>query len=301
MQPIQGVAKVGDIELCYERWGNSHDPAILLIMGLGAQMLIWPDSFCQNLVDKGYQVIRFDNRDIGLSSKIKIRSQKQNFWLSIARFQLGLANPAPYNLYDMAADTVGLMSVLGIDKAHIIGASMGGMISQIIAAKYPNRVLSLGLLFSSNNQPLLPPPDPRAFLPLVKGPGAKAPRDILLQHSVKLFTAIGSPAYRSTPEEIKAFAGKLMDRSFHPAGVKRHFLAVMGTGNIKHLARHIHVPTVVVHGKEDKLLRPACSKAIAKSIKGAHLELIKGMGHDIPLALVPTLSSIFSQNINKVH
>ncbi len=301
MQHTKGTAQVGDIELAYERWGKETDPAVFLIMGLGAQLLIWPDSFCQTLVDKGYQVIRFDNRDIGLSSKIKKRSQKQNFWLSIARFQLGLPNPSPYSLYDMAGDTIGLMSVLNIPRAHFIGASMGGMIAQIIAAKYPERVLSLGVLFSSNNQPFLPPPDPRAFLPLVKGPGANAPREILLQHSVKLFTAIGSPAYRSTPEEIKSFAGKLMDRSFHPAGVKRHFLAVMGTGNIKHLARHIHVPTVVVHGKEDRLLRPACSKAIAKSIKGAHLELIEGMGHDIPQALVPRLTGIFANNMHRAQ
>lgn len=302
MQPIQGVAKVGDIDLCYERWGNSHDPAILLIMGLGAQMLIWPDSFCQTLVDKGYQVIRFDNRDIGLSSKIKKRSHKQSFLLSMARFQLGLPNPAPYDLYDMAADTVGLMSVLGIDKAHIIGASMGGMISQIIAAKYPNRVLSLGILFSSNNQPLLPPPAPKALMSLISRPdGNDNSREALLDHSVNLFTTIGSPSYRTHPEDLRAFANKLMDRSYHPAGVKRHFLAVMGTGNLKHLARHIHVPTVVVHGKEDKLLRPACGKAIAKSIKGAHLELIKGMGHDIPLALVPKLTQIFSQNMHHAH
>ena len=301
MMTTKGVAKVGDIELAYERFGDEHAPAVLLIMGLGAQLLLWPESFCQTLVDRGYQVIRFDNRDIGLSSKIKVRSPKQNFWMKMARFQLGLPNPSPYNLYDMAADTIGLMSALKIDKAHIIGASMGGMIAQIIAAKYPERVLSLGILFSSNNQPFLPPPDPRAFLPLVKGPGANAPREILLQHSVKLFTAIGSPAYRSTPEEIKSFAGQLMDRSFHPAGVKRHFLAVMGTGNIKHLARHIHVPTVVVHGKEDRLLRPACSKAIAKSIKGAHLELIEGMGHDIPQALVPRLTGIFANNMHRAQ
>lgn len=295
----QGVARVGDIELAYERWGNESAPAVILIMGLGAQMLIWPESFCQALVNNGYQVIRFDNRDIGLSSKIKKRSIKQNFWLALARFQLGLANPAPYNLYDMAADTVGLMSALKIDKAHIIGASMGGMISQILAAKYPERVLSLGILFSSNNQPLLPPPHPDAFFPLIKGPGANAPREILLDHSVKLFTAIGSPAYRQSPEEIRAFANTLMNRSFHPAGVKRHFLAVMGTGNLKSLARHIRVPTIVVHGKEDKLLRPACSKAIAKSIRGAQLELIDGMGHDIPNALAPRLAHLFTGNMRK--
>ena len=126
-------------------------------------------------------------------------------------------------------------------------------------------------------------------------------REALLDHSVNLFTTIGSPSYRTHLEDLRAFANKLMDRSYHPAGVKRHFLAVMGTGNLKHLARHIHVPTVVVHGKEDKLLRPACGKAIAKSIKGAHLELIKGMGHDIPLALVPKLTQIFSQNMHHAH
>lgn len=300
MMTIKAIAKVGDIELAYERWGDENAPAVILIMGLGAQLLLWPSSFCQSLVDQGYQVIRFDNRDIGLSSKIKKRSQKQNFWLAMARFQLGLANPAPYNLYDMAADTIGLMSALHIDKAHIIGASMGGMIGQIMAAKYPQRVLSLGVLFSSNNQPLLPPPHPKAFFPLIKGPGAHAPREILLEHSVKLFTAIGSPAYPMSSDEIKVFAGGLMDRSFHPAGVKRHFLAVMGTGNIKFLAKQIHVPTIVVHGKEDKLLRPACGKAVAKSIKGARFELIEGMGHDIPNALAPRLAHLFAGNMRQV-
>ena len=299
MMTTKGVAKVGDIELAYERFGDEHAPAVLLIMGLGAQLLLWPESFCQTLVDRGYQVIRFDNRDIGLSSKIKVRSPKQNFWMKMARFQLGLPNPSPYNLYDMAADTIGLMSALKIDKAHIIGASMGGMIGQIIAAKYPERVLSLGVLFSSNNQPMLPPPHPKAFFPLIKGPGAKAPRDVLLNHSVKLFTAIGSPAHPMTPDEIRVFAGGLMDRSFHPAGVKRHFLAVMGTGNIKSLAKYIHVPTIVVHGKEDRLLRPACGKAVAKSIKGAKFELIEGMGHDIPNALAPRLANLFAGNMKK--
>ncbi|PTQ87873.1 alpha/beta fold hydrolase [Agitococcus lubricus] len=299
MSMQEGKATVGEIELAYDRWGDPQAPAVFLIMGLGAQMLLWPESFCQALVRQGYQVIRFDNRDIGLSSKIKKRSEKQNFWLAMARFQMGLANPAPYNLYDMAADTVGLMSSLGIERAHIIGASMGGMIGQIIAAKYPERVISLGILFSSNNQPLLPPPHPNAFFPLIKGPGAHAPRDMLLDHSVKLFTAIGSPAYRMTPDEIRHFAGGLMDRSFHPAGVKRHFLAVMGTGNLRPLAKYIRVPTLVVHGKEDKLLRPACGKAVAKSIKGARFELIDGMGHDIPNALAPRLADLFASNMIK--
>ncbi len=296
----QGLATVGDIELAYECWGDEQAPAVILIMGLGAQLLLWPESFCQALVKQGYQVIRFDNRDIGLSSKIKKRSIKQNFWMAMARFQLGLPNPAPYNLYDMAADTIGLMSALNIDKAHIVGASMGGMIGQIMAAKYPERVLSLGILFSSNNQPMLPPPHPKAFFPLIKGPGAHAPREVLLEHSVKLFTAIGSPGYPMSSGEIKTFAGGLMDRSFHPAGVKRHFLAVMGTGNIKSLARHIRVPTIVIHGKEDKLLRPACGKAVAKSIKGARFELIDGMGHDIPNALAPHLAHLFVSNMHKV-
>lgn len=291
------TVRVGELELVYEQWGKDSDPAILLIMGLGAQMLLWPDSFCQALVRRGYRVIRFDNRDIGLSSKIRVRSPKQNFWLAMARFQLGLPNPAPYTLYDMAADAVGLLTALGIERAHLVGASMGGMIAQIIAAKYPERVLSLGVLFSSNNQAMLPPPHPQAFFPMIQGPGAHAPREVLLDHSTKLFRAIGSPAYRLSDAEIRSFANRLMDRSFHPAGVKRHFLAVMGTGSLRHLAKHIRVPTVVVHGKEDRLLRPACGRAIARSIAHSRLHLIDGMGHDIPEALAPRLAQLFADNM----
>lgn len=299
MTRTQGVARIGDIELAYESWGSESDPAVLLIMGLGAQMLLWPDEFCADLVRRGYRVIRFDNRDIGLSSKIRIRSVKQNFMVAMARFQLGLRNPCPYTLYDMAADAVGLMNTLGVERAHIVGASMGGMIAQIIAAKYPQRVRSLNILFSSNNQPFLPPPHPGALLPLIKGPGAKAPRDTLLDHSVKVFSRIGSPGYPTPPDEIRRFAGELMDRSFHPAGVKRHFLAVMGTGNLRPLARQIKAPTLVVHGKSDKLVRPAGGKAIARSIPGARLELVDGMGHDIPKALVSHLAALFAHNFHR--
>jgi pimeloyl-ACP methyl ester carboxylesterase len=299
MNRTQGTAHIGEIELVYESWGQEQHPAVLLIMGLGAQMLLWPDSFCEALVNQGYRVIRFDNRDIGLSSKIRIRSQKQNFLVAMARFQLGLRNPSPYTLYDMAADAIGLLDSLKIDRAHVVGASMGGMISQIIAAKYPDRVLSLNILFSSNNQALLPPPHPGALMPLINGPGAKAPREVLLDHSVKVFTRIGSPAYPSSPDEIRAFAGRLMDRSFHPAGVKRHFLAVMGTGSLRPLARQIKAPTLVVHGKEDKLVRPAGGKAIARSITGARLELVDGMGHDIPQALVGHLADLFTRNFKR--
>lgn len=299
MNRTDGVARIGDIELCYETFGNETDPAVLLIMGLGAQMLLWPDEFCLDLAQRGYRVIRFDNRDIGLSTRIRIRSQKQNFLVAMARFQLGLRNPAPYTLYDMASDAIGLLSFLKVEKAHVIGASMGGMIAQIIAAKYPQRVLSLNILFSSNNQPLLPPPHPGALIPLIKGPGAQAPREVLLDHSVKVFSRIGSPGYPTAPEEIRRFANQLMDRAFHPAGVKRHFLAVMGTGNLKPLARQIKAPTLVVHGKEDKLVRPAGGKAIAASITGARLELIDGMGHDIPKPLVPQLAELFARNFRR--
>ncbi|RZU45274.1 pimeloyl-ACP methyl ester carboxylesterase [Fluviicoccus keumensis] len=299
MNRTQGVARVGEIELCYESWGKESDPAVLLIMGLGAQMLLWPDSFCENLVNNGYRVIRFDNRDIGLSSKIRIRSQKQNFLVAMARFQLGLRNPSPYTLYDMASDAIGLLDFLKIDKAHVVGASMGGMIAQIVAAKYPDRLRSLNILFSSNNQALLPPPHPGALLPLIKGPGAKAPREVLLDHSVKVFTRIGSPGYPGDPAEIRRFANELMDRSFHPAGVKRHFLAVMGSGSLRSLAPQIKAPTLVVHGKEDKLVRPAGGKAIASSIAGARLELVDGMGHDIPKALVPHLAGLFVSNFRR--
>lgn len=301
MEIRSGVAKAGDVELVYEDWGDINHSPMVLIMGLSAQMLLWPDQFCEQLVLKGFRVVRFDNRDIGLSTKIKSKGPHMKDWMLMARAQLGLSTPGvPYTLHDMAKDTLGLLDHLGIRRAHIVGASMGGMIAQILAAKHPDRVSSLGVIFSSTNQPLLPPPAPSAILPLMKGPGKGATEEQRLAHSVKLMRNIGSPGYPVPEAEMEAFARRLFARSYYPAGVKRQFMAVLGTGNLRPYARQIVAPTVVIHGKSDPLLRPACGKAVARAIRGAKLELIPGMGHDLPQQLWGRIVDTLNRNARQI-
>lgn len=276
--------------------GNDQQETILLIMGLGAQMLIWPDYFCEALINAGYRVIRFDNRDIGLSSKIRHKGPRLNQLKLMGRFTLGLPNEgAPYTLYDMAEDVSNLMDALHLEQAHVIGASMGGMIAQILAAKYPQKVQTLNLLFTSNNRAFLPPPYPKQFLSLIGRPKS-TDEEGMVAHSIKLFTNIGSPGYVNR-EEAQQTARKLYRRSFHPAGVMQHFLAVLCTGSLTDIDRQIKQPTMVVHGSEDRLLPPSHGRAVAKAIKGAKFELIEGMGHDIPQFFVPQLVKLFTQNI----
>ncbi|MFZ5562199.1 MAG: alpha/beta fold hydrolase [Pseudomonadota bacterium] len=294
-----GHAKAGELELCYEDWGDENAPPFLLIMGLSAQMLLWPDEFCRRLVQRGFRVIRFDNRDIGLSSKLKVKSPKMNEMVRMARFALGLKSPAAYTLYDMAHDVIGLLDHLGIEKAHVAGASMGGMIAQILAGRYPERVLSLAVIFSSTNQAFLPPPAREAIAPLMKGPGKNAAHDELVAHSLKLMRVIGSPAYPMPDEDARAFAQRLFERSYHPAGVKRQFTAVLSSGSLRPVAQRIRVPTVVIHGREDRLVRPACGRAVAKAIAGARFHLIPGMGHDLPTPLIPQLTDLLHDNARR--
>lgn len=296
-----GVADLGAIHLAYEDWGNPEHPALLLIMGLGAQLVIWPEAFCTDLVQRGFRVIRFDNRDIGLSTKLRLPRGPLKEWQLLLRAQFGLSSPVPYTLHDMVQDTVGLLDHLGIARAHVVGASMGGMIGQLLAAKHPERVLSLGVLFSSTNEPLLPPPYPSALLPLVTGPGKGAGREALIAHTIKLFRRIGSPHYPMPDHHIAGLARTCLDRSFHPAGVKRHFLAVLGTGSLKRYSRQIRQPTVVVHGTHDPLLRPGCGKAVARAIPGAELHLIDGMGHDLPEPLLGRLADLFVSNARRAQ
>lgn len=283
------------IQLHVETGGNPQHPTILLIMGLGAQMLFWPDFFCKSLIDQGFHVIRFDNRDIGLSSKIRHQGPRLNSYKLMGRFALGLPNDgAPYNLFDMADDVALLIDRLCIEKPHILGASMGGMISQILAAKYPEKIDKVGLLFTSNNQPLLPPPFPKQLFSLIGKPESRDEEGIV-NHSLKVFHMIGSPGYINQVEAIQT-ARKLYRRSYHPAGVLQQFLAILCTGSLLKLDKQIKKPTLVLHGSKDRLLPPSHGKAVAKAISGAKFELIEGMGHDIPPHFVPQLSGLFAHH-----
>ena len=283
------------IQLHVEIGGKETDPVILLIMGLGAQLLFWPDFFCKSLIDQGYRIVRFDNRDIGLSSKIKHQGPRLNTVKLMGRFALGLENQgAPYSLYDMADDVALMLDQLNIAHAHVIGASMGGMIAQILAAKYPNKVTKLGLLFTSNNQPLLPPPFPKQLFSLIGRP-ASNDEDGIIDHSLKVFKIIGSPGYLNQVEAAQT-ARKLYRRSYYPAGVLQQFLAILCTGSLLKLDKSIQQPTLVLHGSKDRLLPPGHGKAVAKAIPGAKFELIDGMGHDIPPHFIPYLSGLFADH-----
>lgn len=271
-----------DLEIHYEDLGNVDDPPVLLIMGLGAQLVLWHDEFCQKLVDLGYRVIRFDNRDVGLSTKLHGRRAGGALIPNLLRSFVGLRSPSVYRLEDMADDAAAVLDHLGIDRAHIVGASMGGMIAQIFAARFPERTAGLGIIFSSNNSPLLPPPAPRALLALIRGPHPGSPREVIVENSVRVSKIIGSPAYRKSDEQLRADANETYDRCFYPQGIGRHISAILGSGSLKRYDTRITAPTVVIHGRADKLMRPAGGRAIAHAIPASRLVLFDGMAHDLP-------------------
>ena len=282
---ISGAGDDDDLEIHYEDMGNPNDPPVLLIMGLGAQLLLWRKGFCDRLVNQGYRVIRYDNRDVGLSSKLHGRRAGGALIPALARSFFGLPSPSVYTLDHMADDAAALLDQLGIGRAHIVGASMGGMIAQIFAARYPERTAGLGIIFSSNNSALLPPPAPKALLALIKGPSPDSPRDVIVENSVRVSKIIGSPGYPTSEEKLRADAIEGYERSHYPQGIARHFGAVLGSGSLKRYDRRITAPTVVIHGRADKLMRPAGGRAIAAAIPNARLVLFDGMAHDLPEAL----------------
>ena len=283
MEIRSGHAKVDEnVELYYEDLGNPGDPPVLLIMGLGAQLLLWRDGFCERLVEQGYRVIRYDNRDVGLSTKLHGQRPSGALVPNLVRSYLGKPSPSVYTLEHMADDAAALLDHLGIERAHVVGASMGGMIAQIFAARHPDRTAALGIIFSSNNSAFLPPPAPKALLSLIKGPPPGSPRDVIVENSIRVSKIIGSPGYRKSEEQLRAEAIESYERAHYPQGIGRHFAAVLGTGSLKHYDHQISAPTVVIHGRADKLMRPSGGRSIAAAIPNARLVLFDGMAHDLP-------------------
>jgi len=293
-------AGTGDLKLYYEDMGDVGDPPVLLIMGLGAQLLLWRTAFCEKLVGQGLRVIRYDNRDVGLSSKTEHHRSGQSLITRLARSWLGLRSRAGYTLEDMADDAAALLDHLDIREAHIVGASMGGMIAQIFAARFPERSKTLAVIFSSNNSAFLPPPAPRALLALLKGPPPNSPRAVIIDNAVRVSKIIGSPGYRAPVEQIRAEAAEGYDRNYYPQGVARHFSAVMGSGSLAHYDRRIVAPTVVIHGRSDKLMRTFGGRKVARAIDGARLVLFDGMGHDLPQQLWDRVIDALTNNFAKV-
>jgi pimeloyl-ACP methyl ester carboxylesterase len=277
-----GTARSGDLDIYYEDMGDPNDPAVLLIMGLGSQLLLWRDGFCEKLVAEGLRVIRYDNRDVGLSSKTERRHTGGPLIPTMLKFWVGLPGKADYTLEDMSDDVAAVLDHLGIDRAHIVGASMGGMIAQIFAARFRARTRSLGVIFSSNNRPFLPPPDPRALFAVLRGPAPNSPRDVIADYSVKVWRIIGSPRYPASEQRLRNDAIEAYERCYYPWGISRHFSAIIASGSLLRYNRQITVPTVVLHGRADKLQRPFGGRVVARAIRGARLVLIDGMGHDLP-------------------
>jgi pimeloyl-ACP methyl ester carboxylesterase len=227
-------------------------------------------------------VIRYDNRDVGLSSKTERRSNGGATIPSMVKFWLGIPGQADYRLEDMADDAAALLDHLGIDRAHIVGASMGGMIAQIFAARFAQRTRSLAVIFSSNNQPFLPPPHPQALFAVLRGPSPNSPIDVIADYSVKVWRIIGSPRYPAPEQRLRDDAIQAYGRCYYPWGTARHFSAIMASGSLARYDRQITAPTVVLHGKADKLQRPFGGRMVARAIPGARLVLFDGMGHDLP-------------------
>ena len=291
--------KANDVELEYETFGDPAAPAILLIMGLGGQLIHWPDDFCQTLAKAGYHVIRFDNRDAGLSTRLEHAPPVP--LLKAGLFgALGLPVRSPYKLADMADDALGLMDALKLDSAHVVGISMGGMIAQILAAKHPKRVRSLVLLMTTSGHRWLPQPRMEIRMRLIKRPQGRD-RESLVRHSMQTWRLIGSPGYPQDDALLRAKVERAFDRAYYPRGLARQTLAIIASGSRAALLRRIHAPTLVIHGADDPLVPLACGKDLARRIRGAQLEVIPGMGHDLPPPLLPRLAHSVLHHVRKVH
>lgn len=288
-----GTVNANGIHLFYESAGPVSAPAVVLVAGLGCQVTMWPEVFCLHLLECGFRVIRFDNRDIGLSSEVN-RHVKVSMPVAFLKAKLGLPIASNYTLMDMADDLIGLLDALQLPSAHVVGISMGGMISQIAAAKHPQRIASLSLIMTSTNHPSLPGPDAKVLHKMFLKRPRDASVDAFCDHIEGVFSAIGSPDYPTPRQELRAAAQHSYHRSRRPAGVMRQTNAVVATGSIEEFTRRISTPSLVIHGAKDPLLKPACGKRVAKLIPGAHLELIEGMGHDLPDALCPKLARLIA-------
>jgi pimeloyl-ACP methyl ester carboxylesterase len=293
------IADVNGIEIAYDIRGPAGAPAILLIMGLGTQMIAWSDPFCDALAAGRYQVVRFDNRDIGLSSKIE-GDRPVNMKWAFTKAMLGLKVSGPYTLDDMAADGLGLMDKLGLRTAHVVGASMGGMIAQIIAAKHPDRTRSLVSIMSSSGDRRLPQATPEARNALfAKRPDA-SDRKKIIAHMMNVYRAIGSPGYPVPDDVLRPRLEASIDRSYYPQGVGRQMLAILSDGSRVERLGTIKVPTLVIHGSDDPLVPVAAGKHTAQSIPGAKLEIVPGMGHDLAPGLVTTLTGLILDHCRTV-
>ena len=276
--------RANGVTLEYDEVG-SGDP-IVLVMGLGAQLVHWDERFCAALAARGFRVIRFDNRDVGLSTKIEGRRAPLPLQAMLLGF-LGLPVRAPYTLSDMAADTVGLLDALSIDRTHIVGASMGGMIAQVVALEHPRRVRTMTSIMSTTGDRRAGYPRRRALRALL-GPAPRT-RQQAADRAVKVFGVIGSPGFPRDEKALRSMAVRAFDRGAYPPGFLRQFAAIAASGGRGQALRKLQTPTLVIHGAEDPLIPPSAGRATARAIPGARLVMIPGMGHDLAPGAWPTI------------
>jgi pimeloyl-ACP methyl ester carboxylesterase len=284
--------RVGDIELCYEELGDPAGEPMLLVMGLGAQMIHWDRDFCDLLGARGFRVIRYDNRDSGHSTHMRAPVPGR------AAMLFGLGRPV-YTLGDMAGDAVGLLDHLEIESAHVVGASMGGMVAQVLAYGHPGRVGSLALIMTHSGRRTLSVPTRRALATLVARPARS--REELVELMLRTFRVIGSPAYPFEEARFREVAGATWDRGDNPAGVARQLHATTTAGDRTRRLREIAAPTVVIHGDRDPLIRPANGRLIARTIPGAELVILPGMGHDLPQPLWERIVGAIDANAGRAR
>ncbi len=278
--------RANGIELCYETFGKRTDPALLLVMGLASQMILWDDDFCAQLAGEGFWVVRFDNRDIGKSTKFSKSGSPSSLSLLLTPLTKKFLKPT-YTLRDMAEDTVGLMDALGIARAHVVGASMGGMIAQVVALEFPERVLSLTSIMSTPGDPKLPRPTPQAFKALTKP--TKLDRASYLKRYTETWAVLAGPRLPLDPAHTLRQGERGFARGINPAGAARQMKAIVAADDRTAALANLRVPTLVLHGNVDPLVPIAHGRATANAIPGARFEIIDGMGHALPRAAWPQL------------
>jgi pimeloyl-ACP methyl ester carboxylesterase len=291
-------AAANGIEIEYETFGRSGDPALLLVMGLGAQMLFWDDEFCARLAERSFQVVRYDNRDVGLSTKLASAGTPNVLGALLAAAQGYPVNP-PYTLQDMARDAIGLLDALGIKAAHVVGSSMGGMIGQILAIEHADRVLSLTSIMSTSGDPSVPPASPDVVALLMKP--LPLERESFIEQSLEVLRAVSGSGFPLEESAARQRSARIFERGVDTEGALRQFVAMLAAGNRRSALAGVRAPTLVIHGDADPLAHPAGGRDTAAAIPGAELLIVSGMGHALPPPVWPLVIEAIAKNARRAR